>query len=526
MRRTLHFMLSVAAATLLFPSGLLAQPSPDEAVALGQSSPFFVNVDVDRRDREYVEGEQLSITVTSEIDAFAYVLYQPAEGKLYQIFPNRVQPDNKLQAKQPTKIPGGDDLFRWQIGKPFGAERLWVIATREPVDVLADPALQGERFNAVSNAQLERALAELRELKQDQWAASGVDLTTYSEKQRPQVKGKRYALCIGVGQYQFHEAALEAQRRAQKDDPTARDPAGLNLNAPPADARKMADFFRTQGGVDEVQTLIDDQATAANIERAVTGWLPQVSQPGDTVFIYFSGHGSQIPEADPNSSGSQPVNPDEPDNMEEYLCPYDNLSISALNVLLEAPEKLSPQVREMLQADVAYATQYNSAFEQTWALIRRHSITDDQMGHWLQRLSGRQVVVILDACKSGGFAGEDQPSPDAKGARKLNFDFLDGEVVRLKGIGQDDQALLAACQPSENSIEIKRLDTGVAFSLMTEFCLEALNKSGRGTRLEAVYAYCRDRLEAESAAAQAAGRDLNQHVLLKNTCREPVVFKP
>ncbi len=37
----------------------------------------------------------------------------------------------------------------------------------------------------------------------------------------------------------------------------------------------------------------------------------------------------------------------------------------------------------------------------------RHScVTDDQFGHWLQRLAGRQIVVILDACHSAGFADE------------------------------------------------------------------------------------------------------------------------
>lgn len=524
--RTLLLVAVSAVSAALSPSLLLAQPSPDAAVAEGQSSSFFVNVDVDRRDRQYVEGEQLAVTVTSEIDAYAYVLYQPAQGKLYQIFPNRVQPDNKLRAKQPTKVPGGDDLFRFQIGKPFGAERLWVIASREPVDVLADPALQTERFNAVSNAQLEEALAELRQLKQDQWAASGVDLTTFSRQDRPELKGKRYALSIGVGEYQFHEAALEAQRRDKQSDPTARDPAGLNLNAPPGDAQKMAEFFLSQGGVAEVHTLVDAQATRANIEREVTGWLAQVSKPGDTVFIYFSGHGSQLPETDPNAPGPKPVNPDEPDNLEEFLCPYDNLSVGVLNVLLEAPEKLAPEVRAMLQSDAEYASQFSTALEQAWALVRRHAITDDQMGHWLQRLSGRQVVVILDACKSGGFAAEDAPSPDAKGSKAAGFDFLDGEMVRLKGIGQDDQALLAACQSEENSVEITKLDTGDSFSLMTQFALDMLHRAGRGTELEDVYVFCRDRLAAESEAAQKAGRKLDQHVLMKNTCREAVVFKP
>ncbi len=506
--------------------GAPGDSSPAAAVAVSDSPAFYVNIDVDRPDRQYVEGEQLTATVTTEIDAHVYVLYQPAQGKLYQIFPNRVQSENKLMARQPTKIPGGDDLFRWQIGAPFGKERLWVIASRDPVDVLADPALQTEQFNKVSDAQMEEVLKELRAAKHDQWAASGIELETYSQKDRPAaVNGKRYGLFVGVTEYQFHEASLEAQRRAKKDDPSAPEPKGLNLFAPAEDARRMAEYFRTLGAAAETRLLTNADATRANIEQAVTQWLPKVSQPGDTVFIYFAGHGNQMAESDSDGGGQPPVNPDEPDNMEEYLLPHDYMSVAMINVLLESKDSLPPDVRARFEADVEYATQFSGAFDQTWAILRRRAITDDQMGAWLQRLSGRQVVVVLDACKSGGFAEGDAPTGDKGARRPTGFDFLDGEMVRLKGIGQDDQALLASCQPSELATELV-LGSGEAFGLMTDIALDMLEKARRGAVLEDVYAHCRDRLKAEAEAAKAQGRELDQHVLMKNLCREPVVFKP
>ena len=37
-----------------------------------------------------------------------------------------------------------------------------------------------------------------------------------------------------------------------------------------------------------------EQATKARLEELIARWLPSVSQPGDTVFIYFSGHAGHV----------------------------------------------------------------------------------------------------------------------------------------------------------------------------------------------------------------------------------------
>ena len=55
--------------------------------------------------------------------------YQQADGKLYQVFPNLRQGDNRVAARQAVQIPAHDDLFRWKIGPPFGKEIVKVIAS-------------------------------------------------------------------------------------------------------------------------------------------------------------------------------------------------------------------------------------------------------------------------------------------------------------------------------------------------------------------------------------------------------------
>ena len=48
----------------------------------------------------------------------------------------------------------------------------------------------------------------------------------------------------------------------------------------------------------EVRTLLDQEATRANIIRALEQWLIGGTRAGDTILFYFSGHGLQMSGAD------------------------------------------------------------------------------------------------------------------------------------------------------------------------------------------------------------------------------------
>ncbi|HDD35666.1 MAG TPA: DUF4384 domain-containing protein [Candidatus Desulfofervidus auxilii] len=100
-----------------------------------------------------------------------------------------------------------------------------------------------------------------------------------------------------------------------------------------------------------IKVLIETEATKKNIIKAFNEWLIKGSKEGDLVLFYFSGHGSKVPDQ----------NGDEDDGYDEVLCPYD------------------------IVPDGGYNT-----------------IIDDQLGDMLRQLEGRNVVIILDACDSGG----------------------------------------------------------------------------------------------------------------------------
>jgi metacaspase-1 len=56
---------------------------------------------------------------------------------------------------------------------------------------------------------------------------------------------------------------------------------------------------------DQIKVLFGDQATYANVKQALGGWLRDGVGPSDRVLIYFSGHGTRLPDFKPGADSSQ-----------------------------------------------------------------------------------------------------------------------------------------------------------------------------------------------------------------------------
>ena len=126
------------------------------------------------------------------------------------------------------------------------------------------------------------------------------------------------------------------------------------------DAKLAAEYFKRVLGVPEqnLAVLVDERATKSDFEKYFERWLPNRVEPGDEVFVYFSGHGS------PN-----------PAKGDAYLVPYDG--------------------------DPTY-------IDQTGYPLKR--LYDS-----LAKLPARSVTVAMDSC----FSGAGGRSVLAKGARPL-----------------------------------------------------------------------------------------------------------
>lgn len=149
------------------------------------------------------------------------------------------------------------------------------------------------------------------------------------------------------------------------------------------DARIMGRYLsKTLGYAEEhVVVLLNDRATKNGLEKYIEGWLPDHVEAGDSVFIYYSGHGA------PNARTGK-----------AYLVPYDG--------------------------DPAFV-------EQTGYPL-------DRLYDRLAALPAKEIVVMLDSCFSGG-GGR---SVIGKGMRPMvlsveNPLLARGKVVVLAASGGD-----------------------------------------------------------------------------------------
>lgn len=193
------------------------------------------------------------------------------------------------------------------------------------------------------------------------------------------------------------------------------DVEGGDLPGAEHDARAMRDVLVLKAGFPEenVRMLLNREATRAAIEEGITGWLVSNTRPGDNVWIFFAGHGSQMWD----ESG------DEDDGLDETLAPAD-VSLTS--------------------------TEYD--------------ISDDTFNEWLGMLPAGNIVVLLDNCNSG--TGTRAVTPFSRG-RLLGRDINDidkpATVTRRALPGQKDDTgfdpgrvrvlELAAAEPFQQAVD-------------------------------------------------------------------------
>jgi hypothetical protein len=475
-------------ATLLI-AGVLAGAGPgsgrpgDDPKAFAvektnEQSGFMIRVTVDKPDRTYYEGEGMTVSIIPERDCYVYLLYYDAEGNIACLLPNEYQQQNFLKAKAEYQVPAPNDSFRFRARAPFGDELLQVVATLKPIDLF-----DGKRFTASGHAttltfrEIQKAMEVVqKEQDADVWAEARVPITTRPGGTQTQTQGprpgpdqrqnspsphpdgkvgKRLAVCIGISQF--------------------KDPRVPQLRVCHQDAERVARMLQQKCGVDRVVLLTNEQATLAAMRKAIFEDLVRDSKPGDTVFIYFSGHGGRCAD----------TNGDEPDGLDEYLVPYDGE--------LGKPETM---------------------------------LIDDMFARWMQDLDGRQVCIVLDNCYSGGSskAIKGLGGPAQRFARTATVDFFDGELRRAKDLGQQGTEVLAASQADQIAWE---MPTGEG-SVMTFFVLQTVDDpkadTNRDGRLSLSEIYNAVKGQVESYVQKTFNADQNP-VMIDNA-NDAILLRP
>lgn len=164
----------------------------------------------------------------------------------------------------------------------------------------------------------------------------------------------------------------------------------------------------------DIRVLVNDRATKQEIRTTFDEWLVNGTKAGDTVFLYFSGHGSTVPDH----------NGDEENGVDEVLCPHDMVPQGGYNIIL-----------------------------------------DDELALWLTRLNGRRVVVISDSCHSGGQTRSIREMPvttledtPAWRARFISItDYQPSSIARGRSRGADiSESVIFMAASREDEIAIER----------------------------------------------------------------------
>ncbi len=85
-------------------------------------------------DQRFAQDDELSFLISLSADAWLYMYYENAEGKVFQLIPSTLYPENRVMAGDFIPFPSSRADFHLQITPPFGAEKVWLIATQKPVN--------------------------------------------------------------------------------------------------------------------------------------------------------------------------------------------------------------------------------------------------------------------------------------------------------------------------------------------------------------------------------------------------------
>lgn len=214
--------------------------------------------------------------------------------------------------------------------------------------------------------------------------------------------GKTWAIVIGVSKYGDQSLSEWSLQYAESD----------------AQAVYDALVDRCRVPRQSIYLLKGRRATKAGISSAFAS-LSRAAKANDTVFIYFSGHGSFIPDREGDEVDG--------DRLDEVLLPYD-------------------------------------AVLGDWSTY----LVDDELGWMVSGLSAGAVAIVIDSCHSGG-QGKSVPTPGL--LVKGTGDSMTKDIFTDPG-GNKGCALLAACQSGEVAYERKDLGHGV----LTYFVLQAIEQ--------------------------------------------------
>jgi hypothetical protein len=189
--------------------------------------------------------------------------------------------------------------------------------------------------------------------------------------------------------------------------------------------KKVAEIMGFRAG--DIKVLFNEQATYANVKQALGSWMREGAQPQDRMLIYFSGHGTRVPDPSPGNVGG----------VDDALVLHD-------------VERVRIQGRASL----------------------KNVLIGHEFGAALAAIPSRNVLVLVDACHSG-------TATRALNGNLMKFFFYPGMPTgTTRGLrtkrGDENYAALSAARDDEFAVGTEQ---GGLFTLGV---VEAIQDASRG----------------------------------------------
>jgi len=121
------WLTSLPGLIVLYLSGaVIATEAPPETAAIHISITTHLG-----DEQHFREGDEISLLLNLDRDAYVLLVYQDAAGKLIQLFPNRKNDSGRIPAGNFIPFPRRADGLRLVVAPPFGEEQVWAFAAAE-----------------------------------------------------------------------------------------------------------------------------------------------------------------------------------------------------------------------------------------------------------------------------------------------------------------------------------------------------------------------------------------------------------
>lgn len=129
--RQLIFSIKKFLATAVFSAALCACNN------IGQQERLHVDITSYLGDgQQFYSGDELSFLISLNENAWLYMYYENSQGKVYQLIPSVLYPNNYVKANDFIEFPADDAHFHLEVSPPFGRERVWIFASHREITLM------------------------------------------------------------------------------------------------------------------------------------------------------------------------------------------------------------------------------------------------------------------------------------------------------------------------------------------------------------------------------------------------------